>query len=103
MKVLKMTVLAMVVAVSGMNIYNSQVESKNVDHLTLENVEALAGVIVEENDMVQMGCGGNPTWIPNQAIQSAACWNGGTHKKCKDYENVCCDPSLMTDCDPIKL
>ena len=42
MKVLKMTVLAMVVAVSGMNIYNSQVESKNVDHLTLENVEALA-------------------------------------------------------------
>ncbi len=51
MKVLKMTVLAMVVAVSGMNIYNSQMESKNVDHLTLENVEALAGVIFEENDM----------------------------------------------------
>lgn len=51
MKTLKMTVLAMVVAVSGMNIYNSQAESKNVDHLTLENVEALAGVIVEENDM----------------------------------------------------
>ena len=41
MKVLKMTVLAMVVAVSGMNIYNSQMESKNVDHLTLENVEGV--------------------------------------------------------------
>ncbi len=55
MKTLKMIVLAMVVAVSGMNIYNSQMESKNVDHLTLENVEALAGVIVEENDMVTYG------------------------------------------------
>lgn len=51
MKVLKMAVLAMVVAVSGMNIYNSQVESKNMDHLTLENVEALAGVIVGEGDI----------------------------------------------------
>ncbi len=42
MKTLKMTVLAMVVAVSGMNIYNSQMESKNMDYLTLENVEAIA-------------------------------------------------------------
>lgn len=50
-----MTILVMVVAVSGMNIYNSQVESKNMDHLTLENVEALAGVIVGEGDNVIVG------------------------------------------------
>ena len=55
MKILKMTVLAMVVAVSGMNIYYSQMESKNLDHLTLENVEALAGVIVGEGDNVTTG------------------------------------------------
>ena len=41
MKVLKMTVLAMVVAVSCMNIYNSQKESEMSDVL-LANVEALA-------------------------------------------------------------
>ena len=41
MKVLKMAVLAMVVAVSCMNIYNSQKESEMSDVL-LANVEALA-------------------------------------------------------------
>jgi hypothetical protein len=41
MKVLKMTVLAMVVAVSGMNIYNSQKEGEMSDVL-LANVDALA-------------------------------------------------------------
>ena len=43
MKVLKMTVLAMVMAVSGMNIYNSQKESKMSDVL-LANVDALAEI-----------------------------------------------------------
>ena len=43
MKVLKMTVLAMVVAVSGMNIYNSQKEGEMSDVL-LANVDALAEI-----------------------------------------------------------
>ena len=41
MKILKMTVLAMVVIVSGMNIYNSKKECEMSDVL-LANVEALA-------------------------------------------------------------
>ena len=43
-----MTVFAMVVAVGGMNIYNSQMESKNVDYLTLANVEAIA----DDNEVI---------------------------------------------------
>ena len=43
MKVLKMAVLAMVVAVSGMNIYNSQKEGEMSDVL-LANVDALAEI-----------------------------------------------------------
>ena len=44
------------------------------------------------------GCGGNPTFIKDQSLQSANCLNGGTHKKCKDDPSVCCDPSKGTDC-----
>ena len=46
----------------------------------------------------EYGCADNPTFIKNQSLQSANCWNGGTHKKCKDDPSVCCDPSKGTDC-----
>lgn len=94
MKTLKMTVLAMVVAVSGMNIYNSQVESKNVDHLTLENVEALAGVIVGENDMV-----GSYAWSPEIDCPG---WFNGDYQVCQvnGPQAACFVPGAVTcDCE----
>ena len=48
MKVLKMAVLAMVVTVSCMNIYNSQKESEMSDVL-LANVEALAEIEINSD------------------------------------------------------
>lgn len=99
MKVLKMTVLAMVVAVSGMNIYNSKKECEMSDVL-LANVEALA----DDEGVVDYGCGGNPTFLKDQTLKSTLCpplWLGGTHLKCKSEQGVCCDPSKQTNCDSI--
>lgn len=43
----------------------------------------------------------NVTYIPNEALRTAQCWNGATHKKCKSQDNVCCNPDSQTDCSPI--
>lgn len=63
--------------------------------LLLQDVEALAD---GEDDKTKCS---NETFIPDEALRPATCWNGGTHKKCKDEKEVCCDPSQQTDCDPI--
>ena len=44
---------------------------------------------------------GNVTFIPNEALRSAACWNGSTHFVCKSQDNVCCDPTTQTACTPL--
>ena len=53
MKTLKMAVLAMVVALNGMNIYNSHAELDSMDYLTLENVEAIAD---DNESIVEFPC-----------------------------------------------
>ena len=52
---LKMTVITMVAVLGAVNIYNSQARTTSMEHLTLENVEALAGVVVGEGDDATTG------------------------------------------------
>lgn len=78
----------------GYNVYQANKDMSAFD-LVLTNIDSSA------NDGESWGCAGNPTFIPNQALLNANCWNGGTHLKCKDYKNVCCDPSKQTDCSGI--
>ncbi len=88
----KFAFVAAIVAVVGYNVYKSQSVMNGMSEFALANVEALASV---ENTT---DCG-NVTFIPNEALRSAACWNGGTHLKCKNEDGVCCEPSKQTDCD----
>lgn len=48
MKILKVAVIAMVAAISGMNIYNSQKEGAMTD-VMLANVDALAEIEINSN------------------------------------------------------
>ena len=97
-KVLKVAFVAAIAMVSGINVCNAQ-KSNALSDIALANVEALA----DDETGQQWGCAGNPTFIPNEALRSAQCWNGGTHKKCKSEDNVCCDPSKQTDCSGVSL
>ena len=96
--ILKVAFVAAIALVSGINVFNSH---KNValSDVALANVEALS---MDEGN-TQWGCAGNPTFIPNEALRSVRCWDGGTHKKCKKENNVCCDPSQQTDCNGFNL
>ena len=49
-KILGIIAFAAIAAVAGWN-YNQNINNVNLSDLALENVEALAGVIFEENDM----------------------------------------------------
>ena len=69
-----------------------------INDLLTTNVELLTRG--EKDDDKPTQCS-NETFIPDQALQSAQCLSGGTHKKCKKYDKVCCDPSEGTDCPPI--
>lgn len=93
----KAIMLALCVSFMGYNVYCGMQSVKHLD-LTLSSVEALA------NDTEsQWGCAGNPTWLPNHALLSANCWNGGSHKECKEMSGVCCNPSEQTDCPGVKI
>lgn len=94
---LKIAVFALCASFMGYNVYRGL---QGVEHLSfaLSSVEALANDT--EN---QWGCAGNPTWLPNHALKSANCWNGGSHKKCKEMSGVCCNPSEQTDCSEVKI
>ena len=63
--------------------------------LLLSDVESLA-----LDDEGKTDCK-NVTFIPDEALRSAPCWNGATHKKCKKESKVCCNPSEQTDCPPL--
>lgn len=79
------TTLGIILIATG-NFYKIKKQDKMPD-IVLANIEALA--TGESN----YGCAGNPTFIPDEALRTVNCWNGGTHKKCKKEANVCCDPS----------
>lgn len=80
------------IGITGYNVYNS-LKPAEMSDIALANIEALAS-----GEDGSIGCGGNPTYIPNEALRTANCWNGGTHKKCKSENSVCCNPSEQTDC-----
>lgn len=80
---------------SAYTVYSSTQAVKCFD-LTLTNIEAVA-----QGEGGEWGCGGNPTWIKDQALKCAQCWNGGTHKVCKSETGVCCNPAEGTDCKPL--
>lgn len=85
------------VSFMGYNVYQSVQGVKHLD-TALSSVEALA------NDAEDgWGCAGHPTWLPNYALKTAPCWNGGTHKKCKEMSGVCCNPAEQTDCTGVKI
>jgi len=45
------------------------------------------------------GCGGNPTWVPNQSLQQKTCIIFITYRRiCDDMANVCCDPAQQVSC-----
>lgn len=92
--VMKVAVVVAIAMVAGINLLNAQ-KPEVLSDIAMANVEALADY---EGDY---GCAGNPTWIKDQALQSATCWNGGSHKVCREMGGVCCDPSMMTDCAPV--
>lgn len=91
-KMIKVAFVAAIAMVAGYNMYQSQSVMNGMSEFALANVEALA----RNEDTIDCG---NVTFIPNEALRSAACWNGGTHLTCKDEDGVCCDPSKQTDCD----
>ena len=97
-KLFKIAFVVAIAMVAGINVFNAQ-KSESFSDVALANVEALAGGETGQ----QWGCAGNPTFIANEALRTAQCWNGGTHKKCKSENNVCCDPAQQTDCDGISL
>lgn len=84
--------VAAIAAVSGYNVYKSQSVMNGMSDFALANVEALAN-----DDESSVDCG-NVTFIPDEALRTAQCWNGGTHLKCKTQTGVCCNPSAQTDC-----
>lgn len=92
MKKNKMVLAFILVLFAGYNAYNAKKDMSAFD-LVLANIDSSAN-----SGEGGLGCGGNATWIPDTALLKANCWNGGTHLKCKDYDNVCCDPSKQTDC-----
>lgn len=93
-KFLKSVFVIAIAMIAGINVYNAQ-KTVVLSDVAMANVEALADTEGE------YGCAGNATWIKDQALQSAACWNGGSHKVCKAMAGVCCDPAQMTDCAPV--
>ncbi|ADV42752.1 NVEALA domain-containing protein [Bacteroides helcogenes] len=87
---LKITLLIVCVSFAGYNIAKTQ-ESVPFFDTNLANIEVLG-------DEESLGCGGVATWVPNSYLGSSNCWNGGTHKKCKSMNRVCCNPAEQTDC-----
>ena len=93
---LKFIVLLLFVSFIGYNVYLNQKGVIALD-LSLESVEAIA------DPESEWGCAGHPTWIPNYYLGTANCWDGGTHKKCKEMTGVCCNPAEQTDCQGIDI
>lgn len=76
---------------AGYNVYQANKDMVALD-LVLANIDSSA------DDGESWGCAGNPTFIPNKALKSQLCINGGTHLKCLKEAGICCDPSKQTDC-----
>ncbi len=111
-KVLVALVVVVGIGIAATNVFNLK-QSKNKEvNLRLANILALTygdetggGIGGESAGGGEWGCGGNPTYIPDETLRSHACTIGGitgTHLVCDDEKKVCCDPSKQTDCKGIQ-
>lgn len=95
----KVLLFGLPIAVSAMMFLSfskaDELQCKSADFL-LSDVEALSA----SESSGGLDCG-NVTFIPNEALRTKACLNGGTRLACKQERNVCCDPSKQTTCSPI--
>lgn len=91
MKILKAVLVIAFISFVGYTYYSNKSDLSNLD-VVLHQIESLA------RNEDEWGCAGNPTWVPNSYLGVATCWSGASHKKCKNRDKVCCDPSLQTDC-----
>lgn len=97
----KMLFVCMLIGIISIGTYSFFTSQRLVkDEKTLQLLMEVESLTQNETDW---GCAGNPTWVPNESLQSDICISGGTHLKCKSKQNVCCDPSQQTDCPPIKI
>lgn len=80
-------VLSVCLSYSAMNL------KRTTEEITMADVESISQDEINK-------CG-NVTFIPDEALREAQCWNGATHKKCKKQDRVCCNPVDQTDCAPI--
>lgn len=92
-KVMSSVVLMGTVTVSVLTWMSARNMQDNLSQITLQDVESITRNEVNE-------CG-DVTFIPDEALRSAQCWNGGTHLKCKAQDNVCCNPATQTECAPL--
>lgn len=88
----KIVFISLCASFMGYNVYQGVQSTGRLDSV-LASTEALANDTEHEK-----GCAGQPTWVPDHYLGSSVCWNGGTHKKCKKMDDVCCDPIQQTDC-----
>lgn len=96
--------IVVIAALSAANVWNSRTKT-GASEMRLANVAALAVESSGNGETSQQwGCGGNPTFVPNESLQSKACMIfglNGTHLVCKTKNGVCCDPSKQTDCKSV--
>lgn len=94
------------IGIAAVNVLNSG-QDKSENSLRLANIIALSdenggeGEGGGDGENGEWGCGGNPTYIPNETLRLKICPNGGNYKKCDDEPKVCCDPKDQTTCDGI--
>ena len=97
--------IAVAMGVAAANVWQLQ-DNKTGAVLRLANIKALSdGNESGDKEEEEWGCGGNPTYIPDETLRSHACTIGGitgTHLVCDDEKKVCCDPSKQTDCKGIQ-
>lgn len=100
------------IGIATANVLNVRQSKKEVS-LRLANIMALSdengnesGGGTGDGESGEWGCGGNPTYIPNETLRTHSCTIGGltgTHLVCESHEKVCCDPSRQTDCEKISF
>lgn len=109
-KISLVMVAVAVAAVATVNVRNLKNQSLE-NNLRLANIVALSdenggnnGGNNGESDS-EWGCGGNPTYLPNEALRPKDCqvWGAnGTQLACiSDSRKVCCNPADQTNCKPL--
>lgn len=99
-KISFMLVGVIAMGIATFNVLNMQ-KDKSENNLRLANIIALSDEPGESGGSSELGCGGNPTFIKNEALRHKLCTNGGNFLHCEKEDGVCCDPSKQTTCGSI--